>query len=39
MIVILVSQLNQQFQLSDEEGIYGLGQHQYGYFNYRNPKN
>jgi alpha-D-xyloside xylohydrolase len=25
----------QKFQLSENEGIYGLGQHQYGYMNYR----
>jgi alpha-D-xyloside xylohydrolase len=27
--------VQQHFQLSPDEGIYGLGQHQYGYFNYR----
>ncbi|MBN2213679.1 MAG: DUF5110 domain-containing protein [Bacteroidales bacterium] len=27
--------IRQSFSLSDDEGIYGLGQHQYGYFNYR----
>ncbi|HOO85987.1 MAG TPA: glycoside hydrolase family 31 protein, partial [Prolixibacteraceae bacterium] len=27
--------INQQFELSPDEGIYGLGQHQYGFFNYR----
>ncbi len=27
--------VTQGFQLTDNEGIYGLGQHQYGYFNYR----
>jgi alpha-D-xyloside xylohydrolase len=27
--------IKQQFKLSDDEGIYGLGQHQYGYMNYR----
>lgn len=28
--------IKQVFELSSEEGIYGLGQHQYGYMNYRN---
>ena len=27
--------ISQQFILSPDEGIYGLGQHQHGYFNYR----
>ena len=27
--------IKQTFELSAEEGIYGLGQHQYGYMNYR----
>jgi alpha-D-xyloside xylohydrolase len=27
--------VNQPFELMPDEGIYGLGQHQYGYFNYR----
>jgi alpha-D-xyloside xylohydrolase len=27
--------IQQDFELSSDEGIYGLGQHQYGYFNYR----
>jgi alpha-D-xyloside xylohydrolase len=27
--------VKQQFKLTAGEGIYGLGQHQYGYFNYR----
>jgi alpha-D-xyloside xylohydrolase len=27
--------IQQQFHLSPEEGIFGLGQHQYGYMNYR----
>ncbi|MBN1397780.1 MAG: DUF5110 domain-containing protein [Bacteroidetes bacterium] len=27
--------IKQQFQLTPEEGIYGLGQHQHGYMNYR----
>ncbi len=27
--------VKQGFQLADDEGVYGLGQHQYGYFNYR----
>ncbi len=27
--------IRQNFTLSDDEGIYGLGQHQYGYMNYR----
>jgi len=27
--------LQQNFQLTADEGIYGLGQHQYGYLNYR----
>jgi alpha-D-xyloside xylohydrolase len=27
--------IQQEFELSPEEGIYGLGQHQDGYFNYR----
>lgn len=27
--------VQQNFKLSESEGIYGLGQHQYGYFNYR----
>ena len=27
--------IRQKFQLSDDEGLYGLGQHQYGYMNYR----
>jgi alpha-D-xyloside xylohydrolase len=27
--------VKQTFDLSKDEGIYGLGQHQYGYFNYR----
>ncbi len=30
--------IQQQFQLSDHEGIYGLGQHQSGYFNYRGKR-
>jgi alpha-D-xyloside xylohydrolase len=30
--------IKQMFELSPEEGIYGLGQHQYGYMNYRNRK-
>ncbi|MEJ2545932.1 MAG: glycoside hydrolase family 31 protein, partial [Calditrichaceae bacterium] len=30
--------LQQNFQLTQDEGIYGLGQHQNGYFNYRNKK-
>lgn len=30
--------VQQNFQLSNEEGIYGLGQHQEGYFNYRGKK-
>ncbi len=28
-------QIKQEFLLSKDEGIYGLGQHQYGYMNYR----
>ena len=27
--------IKQEFELSSDEGIYGLGQHQYGYMNYR----
>lgn len=27
--------VQQNFELTRDEGIYGLGQHQYGYFNYR----
>jgi alpha-D-xyloside xylohydrolase len=27
--------IKQQFKLTTDEGIYGLGQHQYGYMNYR----
>jgi alpha-D-xyloside xylohydrolase len=27
--------VQQRFKLTPDEGIYGLGQHQYGYFNYR----
>jgi len=27
--------IKQQFELTPDEGIYGLGQHQYGYMNYR----
>ena len=27
--------IKQQFKLTPDEGIYGLGQHQYGYMNYR----
>ncbi|HPR30556.1 MAG TPA: glycoside hydrolase family 31 protein [Prolixibacteraceae bacterium] len=27
--------VQQDFELTPDEGIYGLGQHQYGYFNYR----
>lgn len=27
--------VKQNFVLEDDEGLYGLGQHQYGYFNYR----
>lgn len=27
--------IKQEFKLTPQEGIYGLGQHQYGYFNYR----
>jgi alpha-D-xyloside xylohydrolase len=27
--------IEQQYQLTSDEGIYGLGQHQYGYMNYR----
>ncbi|MGC1392390.1 MAG: TIM-barrel domain-containing protein [Bacteroidales bacterium] len=27
--------IKQEFELSADEGIYGLGQHQYGYMNYR----
>ncbi|MBN2426384.1 MAG: DUF5110 domain-containing protein [Calditrichaceae bacterium] len=30
--------IQQSFLLSEEEGIYGLGQHQYGYFNYRDKE-
>ncbi|HEM49430.1 MAG TPA: glycosyl hydrolase family 31, partial [Caldithrix sp.] len=30
--------MQQNFRLSQDEGIYGLGQHQNGYFNYRNKK-
>jgi alpha-D-xyloside xylohydrolase len=30
--------LKQEFVLNSEEGIYGLGQHQYGYMNYRGKK-
>jgi alpha-D-xyloside xylohydrolase len=30
--------IQQQFQLSADEGIYGLGQHQSGYFNYRGKR-
>jgi alpha-D-xyloside xylohydrolase len=28
--------VQQKFRLTPDEGIYGLGQHQYGYMNYRN---
>lgn len=27
--------VQQEFKLTADEGVYGLGQHQYGYFNYR----
>jgi alpha-D-xyloside xylohydrolase len=27
--------ISQSYRLSQDEGVYGLGQHQYGYFNYR----
>jgi len=27
--------IQQNFEFNNDEGIYGLGQHQYGYFNYR----
>lgn len=27
--------VKQKFELTPDEGVYGLGQHQYGYFNYR----
>ena len=30
--------IKQNFELQTDEGVYGLGQHQYGYFNYRNKK-
>lgn len=30
--------VQQNFELTDKEGIYGLGQHQSGYFNYRGKK-
>jgi alpha-D-xyloside xylohydrolase len=30
--------VQQSFRLSGDEGVYGLGQHQNGYFNYRNKK-
>lgn len=30
--------VKQIFQLTDDEGIYGLGQHQHGFFNYRNKE-
>jgi len=30
--------IEQQFDLTSDEGIYGLGQHQYGYMNYRGHK-
>jgi len=30
--------LKQKFQLTPDEGVYGLGQHQYGYMNYRGKK-
>ncbi len=30
--------IQQTFQLTADEGIYGLGQHQYGYMNYRNKE-
>jgi len=30
--------LKQKFMLTPDEGIYGLGQHQYGYMNYRGRK-
>jgi len=30
--------MQQNFQLIDKEGIYGLGQHQSGYFNYRGKR-
>lgn len=30
--------VQQNFTLTDDEGVYGLGQHQYGYFNYRGKK-
>ncbi|MGK9368723.1 TIM-barrel domain-containing protein [Melioribacter sp. Ez-97] len=30
--------IKQNFEFSKDEGIYGLGQHQYGYFNYRGKK-
>ncbi len=30
--------VQQKFQLTPEEGVYGLGQHQYGYMNYRGKK-
>ncbi|MBN1182776.1 MAG: DUF5110 domain-containing protein [Bacteroidales bacterium] len=30
--------IQQYFSLTADEGVYGLGQHQYGYFNYRGKK-
>jgi alpha-D-xyloside xylohydrolase len=30
--------VQQDFELTPDEGIYGLGQHQYGYFNYRDKE-
>ena len=30
--------IKQSFILTKDEGVYGLGQHQYGYFNYRDKK-
>jgi alpha-D-xyloside xylohydrolase len=30
--------VQQYFSLAQDEGVYGLGQHQYGYFNYRNKE-
>ena len=30
--------IQQNFELTDDEGVYGLGQHQYGYMNYRGKK-
>ncbi|MBN1926794.1 MAG: DUF4968 domain-containing protein, partial [Prolixibacteraceae bacterium] len=30
--------VQQNFELMPDEGIYGLGQHQYGYFNYRDKE-